>query len=349
MPQVVDSSNLIEFTQTGKVAEFKAPTPAPAPADGKGAPATPVETKGEPPAQSRGADGKFTKPGASDTTTTASPSAVKADDDEKDLSEVVRQKINAKHRQAKEAEERERRETLRAIEAERRAEQLQRDLEAERRKSGPPSAPEAPKEPKAEDFKTVAEYTDALVSYRVDQRLREKAEQEARDAEQRTIEERNRAFTQKMGEAITRYPDFDVVLDSIKGTELDNVHKDVIQYIQHESEVGPDLLYHLAKNPDVMRRLQKLPPKRFIAELGKLEVKWEKQPAGETKALDTPSTLTGAAATTAPPVSKAPAPIAPLESSGIAPATKDPKDMSVAELRDYRQQQEREKRSSRSR
>lgn len=338
MPQVVDSSNLIEFVQTGKAPEFKAPTPSkPEPA-----PAVPSEAKAnESSVPPRGADGKFTKPSAGDTTTPAADKAPKsAESGEEDLSEVVRRKIDNQHRLRKEAEERERRETLRAIEAERRAEQLQRDLEASRAKSGPPSASEAPKEPKPEDFTTVGEYTDALVTYRVDQRLREEKAKAEREADQREKEARAQEFGKRIAATREKHADFDDVVGSIKGTNLDRVHADVTEYIQ-ESDRGADLLYHLAKNPDVLDRLQKLSPRRFIAELGKLETKFD-APAEAAK--DKPSTLTEVAAAPSP-VSKAPAPIAPLDTAGIAPVAKKPEDMSVQELREYRRQQERQKRA----
>lgn len=346
---VVDSSNLIEFVQTGKVPAFKPPEPAKpaggaAPAAGsQGIPGTSPES---PPQQQRGADGKFTAAKEGDTTSPAAPKAPATGDDggEKDLTEVVRQKINTQHRLRKEAEERERRETLRAIEAERRAEQLQRELEASRPKSGPPSEPQTPKEPKPEDFTTVQEYTDALVSYRVDQRLREKDAQAKREAEQTAAEARAREFGKRIAETRTKHEDFDEVLGSIKNTDLDRVHADVTEYLQ-ESDHGGELLYHLAKNPDVLDRLRKLTPRKFIAELGKLETKFEAQAPSGQAGKETP-TLTQVAAPASAPVSKAPAPIAPLDTAGIAPVAKKPEEMTVAELREYRRQQERQKRAN---
>lgn len=336
MPQVVDSSNLIEFVQTGKAPEFKAPEPAKAPA---------AEVKPEPKETTaipaRDSTGKFTsqkEPAKSETAAAPSPKKEVADED---LSEVVRQKIDKKHRQMKEAEEFAKSEALRAMAAERRAEQLQKELEAVK-KSGPaPAKSEAPKEPKPEDFATVAEYTDALVSYRVDQRLREEQTNREREAEEQAKLARQREYGKRLAAAREKHEDFDDVLKSIAGTELERVPNDVVEYMQ-ESEQGADLLYHLAKNPDVLDRLRKLSPRRFIAELGKLEAKWEQSaPAKE----ETP-TLSEVATTTARPVSKAPAPIAPLDTAGIAPVAKKPEDMSVQELREYRRNQDREKRAA---
>lgn len=338
MPQVVDASNLIEFTTTGKVPAFKPPEPP------KTTDAPAAESKKEtfaPANPTRDEAGKFTSQKEPAKSEIAAAPPVKKEIADEDLSEVVRQKIDKKHRQMKEAEERERTETLRAMAAERRAEQLQQELEAFR-KSGPaPAKSEAPKEPKPEDFKTVAEYTDALVSYRVDQRLREEQANREREAAEREKEARQREFGKRLGVAQTKYDDFTEVLNSIKGTELERVHQDVTEYIQ-ESEQGAELLYHLAKNPDVLDRLRKLSPRRFIAELGKLEAKWEStaEPAKETS-----PTLSEVATTTARPVSKAPAPIAPLDTAGIAPVAKKPEDMSVAELREYRRNEERQRRA----
>lgn len=330
--QVVDASNLVEFVQTGKVAPFKAPE-AP-----KAEPAK--ETKQEVAAvPARDEAGKFTsqkEPAKSETAAAPPPKKEVADED---LSEVVRQKIDKKHRQMKEAEEFARSEALRALAAERRAEQLQKQLEAAQ-KSGPAPVSEAPQEPKPADFATVAEYTDALVSYRVDQRLRDEQTKREREAAEREQEARQREFGKRLNDAKAKHDDFEEVLTSIKGTELERVHSDVTEYIT-ESEQGPELLYHLAKNPDVLDRLRKLSPRRFIAELGKLEAKWEQPPAKE----QTP-TLSEVATTTARPVSKAPAPIAPLDTAGVAPVAKKPEDMSVSELREFRKQQEREKRSA---
>lgn len=334
MPQVVDASNLVEFVQTGKAPEFKVPE-AVKPTD------TPDVKKQDAAIPARDDAGKFTKQndGAK-----SEPAAVpKKEIADEDLSEVVRQKINAKHRQAKEAEERERRETLRALQAEERAERLQKQLDAQSQKSGPATS-DAPKEPKPDDFKTVAEYTDALVNYRVEQRfLADKAKAERETAE-REKEARQQEFGKRIAAAKTTYDDFEEVLGSIKGTDLDRVHSDVTEYIQ-ESEQGAHLLYHLAKNPDVLGRLRTLSPRRFIAELGKLETKWESAP-GEKKQ-ETAPTLTEVASPTKSPVSKAPAPIVPLDSAGIAPVAKKPEDMSVQELREYRRNQEREKHAAR--
>jgi len=337
--QVVDSSNLVEYTQTGKVPAFKPPGEAPVAATGNQPQSSQPGTKQDETTQPRGAGGKFTSAKEGDTTTPASPKApaTGADDDEAGLSEVVRQKIGAKHRQMKEAEERERRETLRAIRAEGEAAELKRKLAESEQKSRPAQVNAPPKEPKPEDFTTVQEYTDALVTFRVDQRLREEKDRQQAEEVQRENEAREREFNQRLTATREKHADFDDVLRSIHGTDLERIHADVIEYIK-ESNNGGDLLYHLAKNPDVLDRLRKLSPRKAVAELGKLETKWDNQPETVVKGEQTP-TLTQVANPAAAPVSKAPAPIAPLSTAGIAPVAKKPEDMSVTELREFRRQE----------
>lgn len=343
--QVVTPENFTQLVTTGKVDEFKPPEAAKPAAEAK-PPAGETPAPNQP---ARGPDGKFTKPEGSDKTTAASSTSpglgAVEDDDEKDLSETVRRKIDRKHRQAKEAEEFASRAYRKQLEAEQRAEQLQRELEATKTKSGP-SPSEAPKEPKKEDFTTVGEYTDALVAYRVEQRFaKEKADQEAQ-REAAAKADRERQFGERVAAAKAKHADFDEVLQSIAGTDLDRIHGDVNDYIQ-ESAIGPEILYHLMKNPDVTRRLQKLSSRAALVELGKIESKLEaqEQPAPkestETKLTDLADPTKAAA------VSRAPAPIAALSSDKSTVVRKDPKDMSFQELRAYERQREAERRAAR--
>lgn len=347
--QVVTPQNFQQLVETGKVDEFKPPAAA-KPAEEKTPPAGAAPSKeGQAPSPPRGSDGKFTKAEGSDKTAPASSStpATGDDDDEKDLPEVVRQKIGKKHRQMKEAEEFAKAAYRKQLEAEQRAEQLQRQLEA-KPKSGPnPAPPAEEQEPKPDDFKTVGEYTDALVKFRVKKELASEKAEAARRREEEERAARAQEFGKRMDAAREKYSDFQTVLQAIEGTDLDRVHADVVEYIQ-ESDHGPDLLYHLAKNRDVLDRLRKLSPRRFIAELGKLEVKWEEPP----KPSADPSTgqkLSDIAATPAPQpaISRAPAPIAALSSDQSTVVRKDPKDMSFAELRAYERQREAERRNAR--
>lgn len=343
--QVLTSENFQQFVETGKVTEFKAPEPVkpaatePATKEPKATVAEVAPTGSD---QPRDATGKFTKAEGSDKTTPAVGAKPAESDDEggDDLPEHVRKVIGKKHRLQKEAEEFARAQWRERQAAETRAEKLQRELEEERAKSRPATAKTEDKPPKPEDFATVAEYTDALVDYRVAKKFeadRLEAEQQ-RQADEKAARERE--FGKRLAVAREKYTDFQEVVGSIAGTELDRVHNDVIEYMQ-ESEHGAEILYHLAKHRDTLERFRKLSPRAFIAQLGKLETKWEK-PAAETTTL---SQAAAAVTTTTPAVSKAPAPIAPLASDKSTPVHKDPADMSFQELRAYERQREAEKRA----
>lgn len=349
--QVVTQDNFQQLVETGKVPEFKPPEAAKPAAETKtaGGETKTDEASSTPSTQARGADGKFTKPpGGDKTSTAASPKSATDDEDgDADLSEVVRQKIGKQHRLRKEAEEFAKGAYRKQLEAEQRAEQLQQQLKESQTKSRPdPEKTADEAEPKPEDFTTVGEYIDAAVKFGVKRGL---AEQKAADARQRE-EERKAAQLQEYGKRLNaareKHDDFDIVIQSLKGTEIETVHNDVVEYIQ-ESDQGAELLYTLAKDRELLDRLRKLSPRRFIAELGKLEGKLEATPS--PSADDTRQKLSDVAAapTTTPAVSRAPAPITALSTDKSAVVHKDPKDMSFQELRAYERQREAERRAAR--
>lgn len=352
--QVLTNENFQQFVETGKVDAFKPPEekapPAASTAPENGSSGEAKAKAPSPPAQPRGADGKFTPAKEGDKTAAASSdsTATVDDDDEKDLPEVVRQKIGKKHRQMKEAEEFAKGAYRKQLEAEQRAEQLQRQLEAKTKSRPEPAKTPAAEEqePKPEDFKTVGEYIDAAVKFGVKKARAEELAAEARKREEETQAARAAEFVKRLNTAREKYSDFDIALQSLVGTEMDRVHSDVVEAIR-ESEHGPDLLYHLAKNRDVLDRLRKLSPSRFIAELGKLEAKWEQSPAPAANGNGQKLSDIGTTPAAAPAVSRAPAPIATLAGDKSTVVNKDPSKMSFQELRAYERQREAERRSAR--
>jgi hypothetical protein len=338
--QVVTPENNVEFITTGKVPEFKAPDakdaakPDAKPADATNKPTTGAtpEAKADAAAKSsdekpRASDGKFVKAGD-----TPADGASAADEDAL-LTEKVTRLINKKHREMREAQEFATGEGRRAIEAERRAEQLQREIDALKgTKSGGPNTDKDggsdPDEPDPKDFKTVGEYTRALVKYEAKKAGETGKAQADESKQQERANEIVGAFVKRQDEFKAATPDYE---DVIGATEL-IVPNIAMQYLI-ESEVGPQLGYYLAKNPDEVTRLQKLSPSRCIAELGKLETKFEKSAAPNKADAIAPKD-----------VSKAPAPIKPLEGKE-ASVTKDPKDMNFQELRAFRDAERRAKAS----
>lgn len=342
MPQVVDSNNLLEVTRTGVVPEFKppeAPKPDAKPTDqiNQGATdakvtepgAAPDKAAGDQDAKPRGEDGKFVKADEKADAKATADDAKKpdADDDDVKLTRKIERIIAKKHRAQKEAEEFGATEARRAIQAEQRAADLQRQIDELRGTKSDGAKPEGD-EPKPEDFKTVGEYTRALVKYEAQQAGRKSAEHAEVSRQQANANQVIAGFVERQEAFKKATPDYEEVLES-----ADFEVPPITQQYLVESELGPQLAYHLAKNPDVVTSLRKLSPARQLAELGKLETKFEVKPAAPTSA-----------ATATNGVSKAPAPIQPLEAKS-APVNKDPKDMSFQELRAFRDAERRAKRA----
>jgi hypothetical protein len=331
--QVVTNENMQEFIQNRSVPEFKPPVEAKT----EEKPAAPVTTetktevkaepaKGEPTTERpRGEDGKFLK---TEEVAKAAEDKVESEDDGADLTGPIKAKIDRivakKHRAMKEAEEFGREEWRARAAAEQRAEALQRQIDELKgtKSAGPQSDGD---EPKPEDFKTLGEYTRALTKYEVSQAREQGLKAHAQAQQKAQADERVTTFAQRQDAFKAATPDYEDVIGS---TEL-NVPNVAMQYMV-DSDFGPQLAYYIAKHPDEVTRLSKLSPPRMIAELGKLELKFEKKPE--------------AAATPAPAqsanTSRAPAPIQPLDGK-TTPVTKDPATMSFAELREHRMQERR--------
>jgi hypothetical protein len=335
MAQVVTNENMLEFIQNRQVPEFKAPESEGASVAGPASP-QPSKEGSEPAADAskepaRGPDGKFVKADESQAPKPETKEAAKAADDDDDdgagLPEALKKKIDRivakKHRAMKEAEEFGREEYNARRAAEARAEALQRQIdELKGTKSGTGPASEGDdKEPKPEDFKTVGEYTRALTKWEVAQaRKAERAESE-RSTQQQKISEVQQQFAERVAQAAKEIPDYYEVIEQADW----EVPHHIQAYIVGE-ERGPQVGYYLSKHREEFDRIAKLSPIRAIAELGKLEDKLK------AKAAPTPAGEPTAPAAT---VSRAPAPITPLEGKSTTVA-KDPSQMTFQELRAHR-------------
>ena len=185
--------------------------------------------------------------------------------------------------------------TKRAHEAER---EVQRLREASERRPA-----ETAEKPSPDKFGSYDEYVEALADWRADQRVAESFKK--RDAERsqaaaaRAAEARAQAWAERQSEFREATPDYDAV-----------VGKSSVQLAAHvvdtllDSDSGPELAYHLAKNPETVKRINALSPLAAAREIGRIE-----------------ATLSIPAAPPVKPASNAPAPITPVRSS--APAAVD--------------------------
>jgi hypothetical protein len=333
MAQVVTNENMLEFIQNRQVPEFKAPEAKPEDASAADvASPQPSKEDSEPATDAskepaRGADGKFVK--TEEPAKAEEPAAKAADDDEHDddgakLSDAVKRKIDKivakKHRAMKEAEEFARDEYRERKAAVERAEALQRQIDELKAGKSDGAKPPVGDKPKAEDFKTVGEYTDALVEWKFNQRVKAQEESDTRKQQQQAVQSVQQQFADRVAATAKEIPDYHEVIESADWEVPHHMQAYIV-----DSENGARLGYHFAKHRDEFDRIAKLSPIRAMAELGKLEDRlFGKKP----EAPSAPAAPTQ--------VSRAPAPITPLEGKSTTVA-KDPSQMTFAELRAHRQ------------
>ena len=148
--------------------------------------------------------------------------------------------------------------------------------------------------PQASQFNDAFEYAEALAEWSAEKALEQRDIQE----QQRKVDEQRneviKSWSAKLEAAKADIPDFDDMVASSNVQVRDEVRDAIL-----ESDVGPQILYHLASDDDYASKLAAMPTNKALKELGKLEVQFERKEAPVEKS---------------EPVarSKAPAPIKPL-------------------------------------
>ena len=196
--------------------------------------------------------------------------------------------------------------TKRAQEAEDRANALEQRLrEVEARSNPQPIAQTAnvDDKPQAGQFNDAFEYAEALAEWSAEKALRDR---DIAESQRKADEERNKVienWNQKVAKAKGSMPDFDEIVASSTTVVSDAVRDAII-----ESDVGAQILYHLASDDEYAESLSKMPAIKALKEIGRLEARFEAQDEKpEVKA----RTVTQ---------SKAPAPISPLKGGKSAGA-----------------------------
>ena len=182
--------------------------------------------------------------------------------------------------------------TKRAHEAEREAQHWK---EAAERKPA-----ESADKPSPDKYGSYDDYVEALADWKADQRVsesfRRRDAERAQAAESRAVEAKAQAWHERQGAFRQATPDY----DDIVGKSSVQVAPHVVDSLL-DSDSGPELAYHLAKNPETVKHINSLSPLAAAREIGRIEA-----------SLSTP------AAPREKPASKAPAPITPARSSAPA-------------------------------
>lgn len=169
-------------------------------------------------------------------------------------------------------------------------------------KEAPASSREV-KPPERANFDSYEEFLEAKAAFSGSHAAEERIKaREQESADKRTTETRNKTLTEFQKKVSEKYPDIEERLENIADIVI---HAGALEAIA-DSDVGPDILNHLADNPKECERIASLSPIAAIREIGRIEAKLEAKPEPKKTA------------------SKAPAPITP--GGGGSPSDDTPKD-----------------------
>lgn len=127
-------------------------------------------------------------------------------------------------------------------------------------------------EPVAKDFDSYEAYTKALTTWQWDELKAQEAAEQRKESAAKTQREAAQKFVARAKEVAKKYDDFE---------EAVNSSLEVTPAVYHAmigSEHGPEIGYHLAKNPAEAERLNKLSPEAMFKEIGKLEARFATTP-----------------------------------------------------------------------
>lgn len=113
--------------------------------------------------------------------------------------------------------------------------------------------------PQPNQFQSPEDYAEALAEYKAEQKIAEREAQQQRTKVQSTYVDRTEAFIEK-------HPDF---YEVAHGDHV-RITREMAAVIM-ESDIGPEVAYHLGKNPDEADRISKLSPLAQAREIGKIE------------------------------------------------------------------------------
>ena len=129
----------------------------------------------------------------------------------------------------------------------------------------------APQRPEPANYEKYDDYIDALTDWKAEQAVAKRMEA---DSTRKVAETRAQTFAERQTQARTVLTDYDDVVGG-SDTPIANHVGEVLM----ESDLGPQLAYHFAKNPDVLLRLNSMNPTAAAREIGRLEATLSAKPA----------------------------------------------------------------------
>lgn len=165
------------------------------------------------------------------------------------------------------------------------------------------SAPAAPTKPTPDKYDDYGDYVEALTDWKTEQAVAKRMEQ---DSTRKVADARSQTFAERQVATRAMLPDYDAVVGASETPIANHVGEAIL-----ESDRGPELAYHFAKNPEVLQNLNGMTPMQAAREIGKLEATLQTKTAlavPSKKLSTTPapaSTLGSQGRATTPPLANA--------------------------------------------
>ena len=148
-------------------------------------------------------------------------------------------------------------------------EELRRQLEARTATPAEPAKPAQPEgKPKLENFDTLEDHVEAIADWKIEQREKKRAEAEAQQKAQEAHDRLQADWSKRAKAAAKAHDDFQEVTDSVQAPDAPGVR--AARQAMLEDEAGAEILYHLGKHPEELKRIAGLSPVSAIREIGKL-------------------------------------------------------------------------------
>ena len=157
----------------------------------------------------------------------------------------------------------------------RKIDKLTREVEALKQQlaqTGQPKAeppkPEQPGKPKLEQFDTLEAYQEALTEWHFAEREK-KREAEAQEKAAREVAQKLQTeWDSKQQSARKAHQDYDDAIESTAAPDGPGVA--AARQAMLEDDAGAEILYHLAKHPDELKRISAMQPIAAVREIGRL-------------------------------------------------------------------------------
>lgn len=172
--------------------------------------------------------------------------------------------------------------------------------------------------PKVDDFDSIEAYTEALTDWKISQKQKEFERKEIETKAKAEFKNQFDSFQSKVAEFSKTQDDFNEVIEDVDDIPLSvGLQESILT-----SDVGPQVMYELAKNREELERINRLSPIAQAREIGKIEARLGEKNQKKPEAK----------------VSKAPAPVSPVGTKGSLKTTKSPDEMTFQEYKKWREQ-----------